>query len=549
MPNRTTVGDCLVHEMKRAGVGHVFGVAGDYVLDLMDHLTDSPLKLVTTCNELNAGYAADGYARVNGIGALMLTYGVGGLSAVNAVAGACAERVPLVVVSGAPHTRLARNHALMHHVVGQYEMQFRIYEHITAYATFLQNARTALRSIRRAISECLRSKMPVYIEIPVDVVNQPCEMEPDNNPTLLGSDPDALAEAVQEAVEMLQAAGSHAVLVGMEVRRFQLQDALMALLERGGYSVATTIGGKTALPETHDHYVGVYQGGFTKGKAHDTVEAAGCLLCLGALMTDITTGGFTAHLDPRRMISANSDTVKIRHHVFHQVYLRDFIPALTEALPAAAPERHPHTKAPYRTGATYEPQAERPLKVARFFERMNQFLTDDMNVVSDTGDVMFGATELHLGRTESFISQDFYLSIGYSVPAALGVGLADPKKRPVLFVGDGAFQMTGQEIGTFQRAGVHPIIFVMNNDGYVIERLIHDGPYNEIDRWRYHELPQALNAGVGIAVRTEGDLEKALERAVKTTDSLVLLDIKVDRRDCTPALTGIAESIRQLSKK
>jgi indolepyruvate decarboxylase len=549
-PIRTTVGRYLVDRLAQAGVNHVFGVAGDYVLDLMDKVVSSPLQLVTTCNELNAGYAADGYARVKGIGALMVTYGVGGLSALNAVAGAYAERVPLIVISGAPHTRLSRGHVLMHHVVGQYEMQLKMYEKITVYSAALHDARTAPAQIDRALAECLRLKRPVYLEVPVDVVGQPCEGGADwSAPSGLTSDEEALKEAVREAAAMIQAARSPSVLVGMEVRRFKLQDALMSLLERGGFSVATTIGGKTALPETHDHYVGVYQGGFTSGKAHDTMEGADCLLSLGAWMTDITTGGFTAHLDPNRMISANSDKVRISHHFYDQVYLGDFITRLTEAIPEAEAAKHPHTAAPYQIGGAYTPQPERKLTVARFFERMNHFLTEEMNVVTDTGDVMFGATELHLARTESFISQDFYLSIGYSLPAALGVSLGSPERRTVVFAGDGAFQMTGQELGGFNTSGVHPIVFVMNNDGYVIERLIHDGPYNEIARWVYHRHPEALNAGIGIAVSTEGELEAALDTANRTKDALVLIEIRVDRRDSTPALAQIAENIRNMSKK
>ena len=547
---KTTVGQYLVTRLAQAGVGHAFGVAGDYVLDLLDLFASSPVRLVTTSSELGAGYAADGYARLNGVGALVVTYGVGGLSAVNAVAGAYAERVPLIVVSGAPNTRMWRSFGLLHHMVGCYELQREVYEKLTVCAVTLGEAGSAPAQIDRAISACLRLKRPVYIEVPVDLVSQPCEAPANTGfDDAISSAAGALAEAVEEAAAMLREAKAPAVLVGLEVRRFKLQEKLVALLEKGGFPVTTTIGGKSALAETYEHYAGVYQGGFTHGVAHDTTEGADCLLCLGAWMTDITTGGFTAHLDANRMISANSDRVRIRHHLYEQVCLGDFITKLTEASATAALQDHAHQVVPYQAVGAFVPQRDTPLTVARFFARVNHFLTGEMNVVTDTGDVMFGATELHLRVPESFISQDFYLSIGYALPAALGVSLAAPARRAVVFTGDGALQMTAAELGTFPRVGAHPIVFVLNNDGYVIERLIHDGPYNEIGRWQYRQLPEALRAGLGLLVRTEGELEEALALAARTQDQLVLIELQVDRRDSTETLRHVAENIRHVSRQ
>jgi TPP-dependent 2-oxoacid decarboxylase len=547
---QTTIGRYLVERLEQAGVRHAFGVPGDYVLDLMDLIVASPIRLINTCNEVNAGYAADGYARANGIGAAIVTYGVGGLNALNAVAGAYAERVPLVVVSGAPHTRMQHNHVLMHHLVDHYDLQRELYEKVTVCAVTLDDPRLAPEQIDKALSACLRRKRPVYIEVPVDFVNQPCEApaQPSFDITTK-SDPETLAEAVREAQEWLSRASSPAVLVGMEVRRFHLQDHLLALLEKAGYPVATTIGGKTALAETHEHYVGVYQGGFTSGRAHDLIEGADCLLCLGAWMTDITTGGFTAHLDANRMISAHSDKVNIHHHTYDGIFLGDFMAELTRAVSAVPIGRHAHSEVPYRTIRPYVPKKETKITAARFFERMGGFLEAGQNVVCDTGDVMFGATELLFNQVEGFTSQDFYLSIGYSLPAALGAGLAVPQRRPVVFIGDGAFQMTAQELGTFKRAGVHPIVFVLNNDGYVIERLIHDGPYNDIARWDYSKLSGALDAGNGVAVGTEGELEEALALAAEASDKLVLIEVRVDRHDATETLSRVAENIRNLSHK
>ncbi len=546
----TTVADYLISRLEQAGVSHVFGVPGDYVLDFMDRIVESPLEMVNTCNELNAGYAADGYARILDISAVVVTYGVGGFSVLNAVAGAYAERVPMVVISGAPHSRLRHDRVLIHHLVENYQTQINAFRQVTACAEMLTDAGRAPEQIDRAIQICLRAKRPVYIEIPVDLVGQQC-----NEPSAALDDvhhhssPEALAEAVSEAVSMLADALQPAVFIGMEVRRFRLLRQVTALLEKGGYPVATTIGGKTAIAETHPHYVGVYQGGFSEGLAHDTIEQADVLLCLGAWMTDITTGGFTAHLDPDRMINANADRVRIRHHFYEQVFLEDFIEGLTTAIAAADEPAHHHTPPPYIPGGFRQPELEKPLTVSRFFERIGSFIDNSMIIVSDTGDVMFGSTDLHREEPESYFAQDYYLSIGYSLPATLGLGLAARDKRPVVLIGDGAMQMTAQELSTLYRYSVNAIVFVLNNSGYVTERLIHDGPYNEVHPWAYHLLPEALGCPAGILARTEGELEAALESAVQRSREPVLVEVVVDRKDSSETLSRVGEQIRKLVRR
>jgi len=543
------VGEYLVKRLESIGIKYVFGVPGDYVLDLMDKIVDSLLELINTSCELGAGYASDGYARVKGISALVVTYGVGGLSAFNAVAGAYAERVPIVVISGAPHSKMRNSQALIHHLVGNYRMQLDSYRQITECAVMLRDGETAPDQIDKALETCVHSKRPVYIEIPVDVVDQICQEPSDKNFEFdLVSNPDSLDEAVKEATGMLKEAKKPAVLVGLEVRRFKLGKCLMELLEKSGYPVATTIGGKSAIGESHPHYIGVYQGGFSLGKSHDIIEDADVLLCLGAWMTDITTGGFTAHLDPSRMISANSDIVRIKHHYYDQVILKNFIEKLTESLEGRATSEHAHSPVPYKYSTDFVPVPQTKLTNKRFFERINHFLNDKMQLVCDTGDVMFGSTKLYLEQPESFFAQDYYLSIGYSLPAGLGVSFASPDKRTLVFIGDGAFQMTVQELGTHIRYCSNALVFLLNNKGYLTERLIHDGPYNDIQPWLYHKLPEAFGGGCGFIVQTEGELEQALQEAKIRTGETILIEILLDKMDSTDTLTLLGEKVRKLSK-
>ena len=546
-----TVGQYLLTRMHQAGVDHAFGVPGDYVLDLMDRLVESPIELICTCNELNAGYAADAYARLAGIGAVVVTYGVGAMSLVNAVAGAYAERVPLVVVSGAPHSTMRRQGMLMHHLAGDYQLQRDVMARITGASILLTDGDSAPAAIDDAIATCIRTKQPVYIEVPVDVVGQPCDDPGDlPTPTPLTSDADALREALAEAADLLAVAKQPAVLVGVEVRRFRLAAAVSNLLERTGWPFAATINSKSTIPESHPHYLGVYQGGFSDGPAHDTIEAADCLLTLGAWMTDITTGGFTAHLDDGKMIAVNSDKVRIRRHYYDRVGLEDFLTRLAASLPPAADNTHAHSPNPYPRPKAFEPIDE-ALTVRRFFDAVNGWLDDDMIVISDIGDVIFGATELYRPAAETFLAQGYYMSIGYALPAALGACLARPGARPVVFVGDGALQMTVQAISTICRYRQSPVIIVLNNEGYVIERMIHDGPYNEVQNWQYSRLAEVFQTGsdaaVGRIATTEREFDDALQVARNTPDRLVIIEAKVSRTDCTDILARVGQNVRNLS--
>lgn len=547
----TTVGRYLLRRLGELGIQYLFGVPGDYVLDLMDRVIDSPVEFIGTCNELNAGYAADAYSRLNGIGAAMVTYGVGGFSIINATAGAYAERVPLVVISGAPHSAHRRAHAPMHHLATDYRLQLDLFSRITAAAVLLTQADQAPGQIDCTLQTCLLHKRPVYIEVPMDMVEAPCAAPgaPLGPPAPVPSDPETLSESLVETTAMLAAAEKPAILCGVEVHRFGLRDDVVRLLDECGYPVATTVNGKTAIPEEHPGFLGIYEGALSRSEVRDTVEQADCLLSLGAWFTDIATGGFTARLDDARMISANSDRVKIKHHHYDNVYLADFVRGLIDTIQPTKKQKRYVSPAPHRAETPYEPRPDTPITVARFFERLNSFLDDSMVLVAGTGDAMFGAAELHTNKPESFLAQANYLSIGYSLPAALGVSLATPQKRTVLVIGDGAFQMTAQELSTIIRNKTHPIVFLLNNDGYLIERAIHDGPYNELQRWNYHELPTVFGGPAGIAVHTEGDLEAAMETARKKPDELVFVEIVLDRNDATPALRRIGQAVRNQSKK
>ncbi len=546
---RWTVSRYLLHRLHEAGIRHLFGVPGDYVLDFLDEVVVSPIEWVGTCNELNAGYAADGYARLNGIGGAVVTYCVGGFSILNAVAGAYAERVPLVVISGAPATRRREAGALVHHLVADYYMQLEIFKKVTTDAALLSNPETAPDEIDRVIRSAVARKLPVYLEIPADIAVAPCR-PPETLPVAapISSDNESLKDCVEEAAALIDKSTNPLVLAGVEVLRFGLGGDVLKLVETVELPFATMLSSKCALPELHPQFAGIYQGGWSKEVVRQQVESSDCLLSLGAWMTDLDTGLFSINLDHRRMIVAGDGNVRIRNHYYHNVQLGDFIRGLAGAVqPRSYLTSHPAQ--PCYPKRTFVADPARPLTASRLYERINAFLDDRIILLAEPGDAFCAAPEFYIDEAENFIVQAYYSSIGYCTPAALGVALARPGKRPLVLTGDGAFQMTAQEVSTLIREQCPGIYVLINNDGYLIERVLHtDGPYNDLQMWNYAGLPAAFGGNdkaKGIRAATEGELDAALTLAAAEPDKMIFIEAVLAGRDCSAGLTRLGDSFQK----
>jgi TPP-dependent 2-oxoacid decarboxylase len=538
-----TIGEYLIDRLRALGVGHVFGIPGDYVLGFYDQLVASELKVITTCDEQGAGFAADAYARVRGLGVVCVTYCVGGLKVANPTAGAFAEKSPVVVISGAPGMKERERNPLLHHKVREFDTQRKVFEQLTVASTVLNDPQTAFQEIDRVLHAALRYKRPVYIEIPRDMVTRFGSKHHAPARIHETSDPAALAEALDEALQMIDRAQQPVILADVEVHRFGLQELLLALIEKTNIPFASTILGKSVMSEQHPFYLGVYEGAMGKDDVRDYVESSDCVIMLGTFMTDINLGIYTAHLDPARSISATSEKLSIRYHVFEDVRFKDFMRGLVAAnLKRREPGEHPHPEE--EPEFTVQPGAK--LTVRRVFQRLNAFLRDETIVVVDIGDALFGATDLFIHRRTEFLGPAYYASMGFAVPAAIGAQLASPALRPLVIVGDGAFQMTGMEISTAVRHNLNPIVIVLNNAGYGTERHIHNGPYNDILPWEYSRIPEVLGAGHGFKVRTEDQLDEALRSAEADTTRFCVIDACLDPMDRSPALERLAE---KLSKK
>jgi indolepyruvate decarboxylase len=535
------IGEYLIQRLYAYGVRHVFGIPGDYVLGFYDQLSRSKLRLVNTCDEQGAGFAADAYARVRGLGAVCVTYCVGGLKVANTTAEAFAEKSPVVIISGAPGIKEREKNPLLHHKVREFDTQKKVFEQLTIASTVLSDPQTAFQEIDRVLHAALRFKRPVYIELPRDLAGVP-GIAPHKTPEIRErSNSRSLREALAEAGRMINQARRPVILADVEVHRFGLQGRLLQLARKTNIPVAATVLGKSVIGEHHPFYLGIYEGAAGRDDVRQYVEGSDCVILLGAFLTDINLGIYTARLDPARSIYATSEKLSIRYHNYEEVRFEDFLGGLLR-LPLRRRKlgRIPRPPQFIPHAAPGIPHSGRPLTVRRLFERLNSFLSASTVVVADVGDALFGATDLFIRESTEFISPAYYTSMGFAVPACIGAQLANPKLRPLVLVGDGAFQMTGMELATVARNKLNPVIVLLNNRGFGTERHMQDGPYNDVWPWAYHRLPEILGAGRGFVVQTEEDLEHALREAERWTQSFCLLEVRLGRLDRSPALDCLA---------
>ncbi|AAU92943.1 decarboxylase, thiamine pyrophosphate enzyme family [Methylococcus capsulatus str. Bath] len=530
------IGQHLLACLYQAGVGHIFGVPGDYVLGFYDLMAKGPVRHIGTTREDTAAFAADGYARCRGMGALAVTYGVGALNTVNAVAGAYAESSPVVVISGAPGVREQREDPLIHHRFGPFRFQREIFERITCAAVVLDDPVIAFRQVERALAAARQHCKPVYIEIPADRVMAPGYPIPQETPETPSSDDSALAEAVAEAAELLGRAVSPVILAGVELHRRGLQDALVGLVEQARLPVAATLTGKSVFAERHPAYLGVYEGAMSTENARYMVEQSDLLLMLGVTLNDVDTGIYTARLDPQRIVRAAQNEVVIRHHRYPRVLLADFVTALARSVKARG-EAFPMPAGPEPWDF---PAPDRPMTIARLVERLDRALTSDMIVVCDVGDCLFAATDLRVHERSEFLASAFYTSMGFAVPAALGAQIARPDHRALILVGDGAFQMTGTELSTHARLGLAPIVVVLDNRGYSTERFILDGAFNDIADWRFHRLGEVFGPLQGYDAPDEAAFENALSEALVNRNMPSLINVRLSPGDASIAMKRLA---------
>ncbi|MFJ6902968.1 alpha-keto acid decarboxylase family protein [Streptomyces griseoluteus] len=531
-----TIGDFLIRRLREAGIGDFFGVPGDFNLEFMQQIEDSDdVRWVGTCNELNGAYAADGYARLNGLGVVVVTHGVGALSAVNGVAGAYAEHVPLVCVAGALPLVAEDHGLLLHHTFadgGRDEFR-RAYAQVTA-GTARLTPQNAVMEIDRLIRTAWQLKRPVYLELPSDIAyltipvpNEPLEL------VTPASDPERLESAARAIVHRLAKAEKPALLLDCDADRYDVAPAVTELSGKLGVPIAVVNTARGVVDGSHPYFTGTYPGA---PAARQAVEESDCLLAVGYRSIDSTTG-FYADRIPDGTIHLRAYSADVDGENYQAVSLPELLKAVAGSAPSGRTAPPPERPAP---SAASDAPASEPLTQAVFWPEIQGFLREGDVVIAEDGTSVAGLGGLILPDRSTFVTQAVWGSIGYTVGSLLGTLVAAPERRHLLFVGDGSFQLTAQEISTMLRHDLKPVILLINNRGYTIERTIlgKNAHYNDVADWSYSELPAVLRADGNARAFQVGTLAELREALHADHDGMKFIEIRMDQNDAPPSLVA-----------
>jgi indolepyruvate decarboxylase len=523
----------LFRRVREAGVTHTFGIPGDFALPLYAAQAESGLKTIVMTHEPSVGYAADVYARLNGLGVALVTYGVGALNMVNAVAMAYAEESPVLVVAGAPDVGWQEADVLFHHRVKSAETQLRVYREVTACQASITSPEYAVEQMDEVLDTIQRLSRPGFIEIARDLVF--ATVSPRDRPTRRVSIParnEALDEALSEIIARLNASRRPAIYAGVEIERFGLMPELKELVEKLNLPVATSLMGKAVLPENHPNFIGNYFGKVGPESVRQYVEQSDCILALGMLLSDLDVGLGPTRIPRRHLIQATSAGVSVGHHHYANLALADVMQALPQSrtLSRIVPAPLVPPAPPQRTDAVV-------WGTKAIIEELNAFLTPSHLVIADTGDCLFASVEL---RAHWFIGPGYYASMGLAVPGAIGAQLARPDLRPVVLVGDGAFKMNGVELGTACDQGLNPIVILLDNRSFATLQVTdRERDYYRVRPWDYVGMARSLG-GSGAQVHSRTELREAL-RYAQGSQQFFLVDAVLPEGDASPTLQRLGE--------
>jgi indolepyruvate decarboxylase len=539
-----TVGSFLFDYLYNQGVRDAFGIPGDFALPTFRWLENSKINLYTMTHEPSVGFAADGYARINGLGVACVTYCVGGLNMLNSIACAYAEKSPVLVISGGPSPNDRKRDQLQHHKVRTFDSQRRIYDEVTCASAVLLDPETAAEEIIRVVTEIKSQCRPGYIEIPYDVVDMPIKLPTIKNLPAHESDPENLEGALAEMAERINAAKQPVIVADVELHRYGLTDLAVAFAEKFNIPIAATLLSKSVIPETNPLYIGVYSAALSEEVCQEYVESSDCIILLGAFMSDVFSGFHATHkLDRKKTILATTERLRIGLHDYKDVVLKDFLTGLKECKIKPKIFKNPYQRSEIKPLSDAERNDQ--LTADSFFRILALTMAQDGTVVCDTGDALFGAVGLRTTQCSNFLSDAYYLSMGFALPASVGAMVAKPDSRVYCLVGDGAFQMTGLEISTCAKYNLKPVICILNNDGYGTQRHIIDGKFNNIHRWEYAKLRDVINYGKSYKVTTKAELEKALMEAQKS-DEMYLIEVIIPRTDCSKPLQRLTNNLSEI---
>lgn len=547
---RMKVGDYLLSQLKQFGLKQMFGVPGDYILGFLDLVeNDKNIEWIGNCNELNAAYAADGYARIHGISALAITYGVGELSAINGVAGAFAESVPIVVISGRPSTQTVQTKALVHHSLGtgEFEMFHEMFSKVTGAQTIL-TTRNAQKEIDRVLDICYREKTPVYIELASDLAKEEIEIVPQSKPVSFSTNLASL-RAFKENVEkrLLNSKGQF-IIADYQVDRFQLEKELEIFINTAKIPATTLSMSKGLIHENSPFFPGTYAGIFSNDNIKEIALGSDLAIVIGAKFIDDTTGGFKKINPSIVQIKISPFFCEIEGKIYDNILMKDAMKELGKlSFKNSVPVKRDMVE-------KFIPVDGAKLTQDRLYKAVESYLNPSNVILGETGTAYFGLSEITLPAGTKFIGQPLWGSIGYTGAAVLGSSIADRERRNIVMIGDGSFQLTAQEISTIMRNKLNTIVMLLNNDGYTIEKVIHgySKKYNDVSMWRYSKLPQVLTTDdsrwISIEVKTETDLINAFEICDKNQDRMVFIELFLKTYDIPKSLKEEAQVFKDEDK-
>ncbi|KAK0201639.1 pyruvate decarboxylase THI3 [Desarmillaria ectypa] len=553
------VGQYLLARLEQLGVTSMFGLPGDFNLGFLDLVEDHPtIDWVGNCNELNAAYAADGFGRVKeqSIGVILTTFGVGELSATNGIAGAFSEMVPVLHIAGVPSTVQQKTKPMLHHTLGdgRYDAYMKVAEQFSVAHAYLNNPATAAVEIDHLLTECMTKARPVYLTLPTDIVFDKISSARLKIP-LSGipppNEPEAEAFVLDKIEELVKAAdGDVVVLLDACVVRHHARKETKELITKTGFPVYAAPMGKTAINESWERFGGIYVGSISHPEIKEKIESAKLILSLGSLKSDYNSGNFTYRIPTARTVELHSSWTKVQYSDYPGIGMKDLLPKLTSRLESYRSATLAYDVPPFH--AVVPQEDDNIISQAWFWPTLAKFFRPKDVIVAETGTSNFGILDVPLPNESILLNQIFWGSIGWSVGSCLGAALAAKDRglgRVLLFVGDGSLQVTVQELSTMIRKDLKPIIFLLNNSGYTIERYIHGDTrkYNDILNWKWTSLLETLGDVDGTrsksyTVNTKEELSKLLDDSEFASASKIqLIEVMMPMHDAPRALKVQAE--------
>lgn len=554
MPEFLKLAEYLFTRLRQLGIGAVHGVPGDYNLKLLDYVEPAGLLWVGNANELNAGYAADGYARIKGVGALITTFGVGELSAINSIACAYTERAALVHIVGTPSRISQESHLNIHHTLGDGEYRHfgQMASHVTVAQVNLLDPRTAPEQINGVLRQCLIHSRPVYIEVPVDMVD--AQISGDRLSSSISTHDVAhgpAAAGLEKVLGRMYAAKQPIILVDGETRSLGIVDAVQQLVDLTKWPTFTTSFGKGLVNMESPHVYGIYQGSFADPAVKELVDASDLILCFGPHFSSTNSYAFSSVPRKEVTVAFTHTGILLDGEPLRDISAKFAIEQLLHKIEMSRVKTHNvDTELPRDQALSFsDVPSDEIIKQDRVWRLLANFIRPGDILLGETGTPGYGAREMPLPNHTRLFTPVTWLSIGYMLPACQGAALAQreliasknyhgiPHARTILLIGDGSFQMTVQELGTIIRHNLNVVIFLINNDGYTIERCIHgmNQGYNDISAWRYLKAPAFFGAkedSFTASARTYGELEKVLgDSKLADGDGLRMVEVFMDRDD------------------